>query len=111
MKNKIRPTTLKGNDQINRMKGLMNITPINEDTKTSVVELTKRGPDGKVYGIVRENHKYFIKVTDKSNDLVAEDFSYIGGLQNKTDKAYDSYSQATKQLNLKFIRTSWRRCF
>jgi hypothetical protein len=103
MKNNIRPTSLKGNDQIKRMRGLMGMAPINEDTKTSVVELTKKGPDGKIYGIVRENHKYFIKVTDKSENLIAEDFNYIGGLKNKTDKAYNSYSQATKQLNLKFI--------
>lgn len=101
--NNIKPTSLKGNDQINRMRSLMGMAPINENTKTSVVELTKKGPDGKVYGIVRENHKYFIKTTDKQNNLVAEDFSYVGGLQNKTKKAYDSYSQAAKQLNLKFI--------
>lgn len=104
MKNNIRPNGLKGNDQINRMRSLMGMTPVNESTKRSVVELTKEGPDGKVYGIVRENHKYFIKVAEKSTDkLVAESFNYIGGLKNKTDKSYDSYSEATRQLNLKFI--------
>lgn len=103
MKNNIRPNGLKGNDQINRMKSLMGVSHITENTKRSVVELTKRGPDGKVYGIVRENHKYFIKVAESSNNLVAEDFDYIGGLKNKTDKSYDSYSEATKHLNLKFI--------
>lgn len=103
MKNNIRPNGLKGNDQINRMKSLMGVTPINENTKRSVVELTKLGPDGKVYGIVRENHKYFIKVAESSKNLVAEDFNYIGGLKNKTDKSYNSYSEATKQLNLKFL--------
>lgn len=101
--NNIRPTGLKGNDQTNRMRKLMGMAPINENTKNSVVELTKMGPDGKVYGIVRENHKYFIKVTNKKQNLVAENFMYIGGLKNKTDKSYDSYSQATKQLNLKFL--------
>lgn len=101
--NNIRPTGLKGNDQVNRMRSLMGVTPIHENTKTSVVELTKMGPDGKVYGIVRENHNYFIKVTNKKQNLVAEDFMYIGGLKNKTDKVYESYSQATKQLNLKFL--------
>ena len=103
MKNNIRPNGLKGNDQVNRMRSLMGMSPVNENTTRSVVELTKKGPDGKVYGIVRENHKYFIKVTEKSNNLVAEDFNYIGGLQNKTDKSYNSYSEATKHLNLKFI--------
>jgi hypothetical protein len=102
-KNNIRPNGLKGNDQINRMRSLMGMTPITENTKRSVVELTKKGPDGKVYGIVRENQKYFIKVAEASNNLVAEDFNYIGGLKNKTDKSYNSYSEATKHLNLKFI--------
>jgi len=102
-KNNIRPTGLKGNDQIVRMKSLMGVSPIHENTKTSVVELTKIGPDGKVYGIVRENHKYFIKISDKTSNLVAEDFNYIGGLQNKSENVYSSYSQATKHLNLKFI--------
>lgn len=101
--NNIRPVGLKGNDQVNRMRSLMGMAPIHENTKTSVVELTKMGPDGMVYGIVRENHKYFIKITNKKQNLVAEDFMYIGGLKNKTEKAYDSYSQATKQLNLKFL--------
>jgi len=102
-KNNIKPTGLKGNDQLSRMKSLMGVASITENTKTSVVELTKTGPDGKVYGIVRENHKYFIKITNKKQNLIAEDFRYMGGLQNKTEKSYDSYSQATKQLNLKFL--------
>jgi hypothetical protein len=101
--NNINPTGLKGNDHLSRMRSLMGVAPITENTRTSVVELTKTGPDGKVYGIVRENHKYFIKITNKKQNLIAEDFRYIGGLQNKTEKAYDSYSQATKQLNLKFL--------
>jgi len=101
--NNIKPVGLKGNDQVSRMRSLMGVSPIHENTKTSVVELTKMGPDGKVYGIVRENHKYFIKITNKKQNLVAEDFMYIGGLKNKTEKVYNSYSQATKQLNLKFL--------
>jgi hypothetical protein len=102
-KNNIRPVGLKGNNQLNRMKKLMGVSSINENTKTSVVELTKMGPDGKVYGIVRENHKYFIKVSNKKENLIAEDFMYVGGLKNKTEKSFDSYSKATKQLNLKFL--------
>ena len=101
--NNIRPIGLKGNEQLIRMKKLMGAAHITENTKTSVVELTKMGPDGKIYGIVRENHKYFIKITNKKQNLVTEDFRYIGGLKNKTEKSYDSYSQATKQLNLKFL--------
>lgn len=102
MKDKITPVGLKGNEINERMKALMGIQTINENKKTSVVELTKMGPDGKVYGIVRENHEYYIKVTNKKNNILTEDFSYIGGLQNKKQEAYPSYSKAIKQLNLKF---------
>lgn len=99
----IKPTGLKGNDKLNRMRELMGQTPLNEDVKNSVVELTKLGPDGKVYGIVREGHNYFIKVTNKQSNLVTEDFNYIGGLMNKTSEVYPSYAKAIKHLNLKFI--------
>lgn len=104
MKNmNIRPTGMKGNEILNRMKQLMDIPLIKEGVDRSVVELAKIGPDGKAYGIVKENSEYFIKVSDKTSNLVAEDFKYIGGLKNKKSQAYSSYSEATKQLNMKFI--------
>jgi len=99
----VRPTGLKGNEKLDRMRELMGASQLNEDVKNSVVELTKIGPDGKVYGIVREGHNYFIKVTDKKSNIVTEDFNYIGGLMNKTSEAYPSYAKAIKQLNLKFM--------
>jgi hypothetical protein len=100
--NRISPIGLKGNQINERMIHLMGIKPINENKNTFVVELTKIGPDGKAYAIVRENHEYYIKVTDKTSNIVAEDFKYIGGLQNKKSEAYSSYAKATKHLNLKF---------
>ena len=99
----VKPTGLKGNEKLNRMRELMGATSLNEDVKNSVVELTKLGPDGKVYGIVREGHNYFIKVTSKQSNIVTEDFNYIGGLMNKTSEAYPTYAKAIKQLNLKFM--------
>jgi hypothetical protein len=101
--NIIKPTGLKGNDKLNRMRELMGAAPINEGITRSVIELTKEGPDGNIYAIVRENHEYFIKVSNKKSSLVVEDFQYIGGLQNKKDKVYPSYAKAIKQLNLKFM--------
>lgn len=101
--NIIRPTGLKGKEKLNRMRELMGASSINEDVKRSVVELTKEGPDGKIYAIVRENHEYYIKVSENKPNIVTEDFNYIGGLQNKKDKAYPSYAKAIKQLNLKFM--------
>jgi hypothetical protein len=100
--NKVNPVGLKGNEINQRMIELMGIKPIVENKSTSVVELTKLGPDGKVYGIVRENHDYYIKVTDKTSGLISEDFKYIGGLQNKKSEVYPSYAKAIKHLNLNF---------
>lgn len=103
MKERITPVGLKGYEINERMKELMGITTINESIKNSAIELTKKGPDGKIYGIVRENHEYYIKVSNKqSGNLVVEDFAYIGGLQNKKQEAYPTYAKAIKHLNLKF---------
>lgn len=99
---RITPVGLKGNEINERMKVLMGITPINESRSNSVIELTKIGPDGKAYAIVRENHQHFIKVTDKKDNFLGEDFKYIGGLMNKASEAYPSYAKAIKHLNLKF---------
>jgi len=102
MKNKINPVGLKGNEVNERIKELMGVGLIKEDVKNSAVELTKMGPDGNIYAVVRENHQYFIKSTSKKENLTVEDFNYIGGLQNKVDEAYPSYAKALKHLNLKF---------
>jgi len=99
---RINPIGLKGNEINERMKQLMGVTPIVENLSRSAVELTKIGPDGKSYGIIRENHEYYIKVSDKTSNVIAEDFKYIGGLQNKKLEAYPTYAKAIKQLNLKF---------
>jgi len=101
--NNIRPNGLKGKEKLSRMIELMGNNSINENVTRSVIELTKKGPDGNIYAIVRENHNYFIKISSDKPNLVAESFEYIGGLKNKTEKAYNSYSKALKQLNLSFI--------
>ncbi len=76
---------------------------VDRDVNNFVVELTKEGPDGKIYAIVREGHDYFIKVSENKENLVAEDFNYIGGLKNKTSECHPSYAKAIKKLNLRFI--------
>ena len=104
MKNYVNPKTLKGQDKLNRMLDLMGkMNTLNESKSFSELELIKRGPNGIVYGIIRENHDYFIKTSQKnSGKFLSEDFSYIGGLQNKYDERYHSYSEALKHLNIKF---------
>lgn len=107
--NRILPVGLKGKEVDNRMRELMGISNIDENTVISTpsyknvsVQLTKIGPDGKAYAIVRENHNHYIKIADKTTGLVVEDFKYIGGLMNKKDQAYPSYARAIKFLNLRF---------
>lgn len=103
-RNNINPNTLKGNELLERTKFLMGNVGLTENKLTkSAVELTKLGPDGKVYGIVRENHEYFIKTTNKTNNINESDFTYIGGLANYREKVYPTYSKASKGLNLMFI--------
>ena len=98
------PKSLKGQDKINRITDLMSrMTTLNESTSLSEIDFIKKGPNGIVYGIIRENHNYFIKTTEKtSGTLFAEDFQYVGGVQNKYDERYHSYAEALKHLNMKF---------
>lgn len=100
----IKPTGLKGGDKIQRIQNLMaKLSPLNESTTNSSLEHIKYGPDNTVYGIIRENHTYFIKTANKTNDkLTSGDFEYIGGLQNKMDESYRSYEDALRHLNMKF---------
>jgi hypothetical protein len=98
----ISPVGLKGNEILERQKQLMGISSINEDRKNYAVELTKIGPDGNAYAVIRENHEWYIKKANKVKNLIAEDFKYIGGLQNKKQESYPSYAKAIKHLNLKF---------
>jgi len=100
----INPTGLKGNEQMEHIMSLME-TINHIDTDTSMVTsvgTSKKGPDGNVYAIIKEESKYFIKVAPFSETLKESDFKYIGGLKNKLTEAYPSYSKATKRLSGKF---------
>ena len=100
----INPKKIKGQDKLNRIKDLMGkMGTLQESKSFSELELIKKGPNNVVYGIIRENHDYFIKTTDKtSGELTATDFNYIGGVQNKYDERYKTYNEALKRLNIKF---------
>jgi len=104
MRKIVNPKTLKGQDKVNRMLDLMGkMTTLNESKSFSELELIKKGPNGIVYGIVRENHDYFIKTSNKPyGKFLSEDFQYVGGLQNKSTEKYHSYAEALKHLNIKF---------
>lgn len=87
------------------MKALMNYG-VNEGKESpfSSIEYQKEGADGKVYGIIREGSKYYIKVADKKKDgvtLVSEDFQYIGGFRNRKVNEYNGFANAQKNFELK----------
>ena len=90
------------NDQFNRMKQLMNygLTESKKQPYTGV-EYTKVAADGKLYGIVREGTKFYIKVSSKKDNVLAENFEYIGGFRNRKDHEYTSFASAQKNFDFK----------
>jgi hypothetical protein len=91
-------------NQIERMQYLMGYRKVEETAKhnTGALEYHSVASDGKVYGIVRENTKYYIKVADKGEKQnLAESYDYIGGFCNRKNHEYDSYNKALKQYELK----------
>lgn len=93
------------NDQLNRMKSLMNYGLQTESKQApySTIEYQKVGADGKVYGIVREGTKYYIKSAPNKQNLIKEDFNYIGGFRNRKDHEYGNFALAQKQFDLKMM--------
>ena len=93
------------NDEISRAKALMNygLHTESKNTPYASIEFQKVGADGKVYGIIREGSKYYIKSAPKKKNLVREDFEYIGGFRNRKDNEYSSFANAEKQFDLKMM--------
>ena len=92
------------NDQLSRMKDLIKYGSVNEEAKpisTYSLEYKAQAADGKYYGIIRENSKYFVKVATPGKETIAEAYQYIGGVMNKTNYEYNSYTNALKQFELK----------
>lgn len=90
------------NGQFDRMKQLMNYG-LNESKKQPYtgVEYSKVAADGKLYGIVREGTKFYIKVSSKKDNVLAENFEYIGGFRNRKDNEYSSFAGAQKNFDFK----------
>ena len=67
-----------------------------------ILEYHMKGADGNVYGIIKECNKFYIKVAPpKDTEILAEDYNYIGGVNNKRDYEYSSYALAYKQFEMK----------
>lgn len=85
-------------EQVQRMKNLMNygLTESKQPAYSSV-EYSKVAADGKLYGIVREGAKFYIKVAKDAKDkLIAENFDYIGGFRNRKDNMFESFASAQR---------------
>lgn len=87
-----------------RMRTLaeVNKSSLKESTNRTLGTLIdyKRAADGVVYGIVKENHQYYIKKGGIKSDPDVTDFAYIGGLANITNYQYKSLSEADKNRNM-----------
>ena len=129
MNKTINSERLQGKEFFERMKTLSGI-PIKEEKSTEKKQINEgliykpelikdsiiKGADGKNYSIIRENHKYFIKVgtgTKSKEQLDESDFVFIGGLSNKLYRRYDSLGESQKQLNflMKNLSESFNRSF
>lgn len=91
------------NNQISRMKAMMTygLQTENKNNSYKSIEHMKEGADGKMYAIIREGAKFYMKVSDKTNNLVKEDFNYIGGFRNRKNYEYSSYANALKNFDMK----------
>jgi len=89
-----------------RIKTLANVnsTSIKESQNHTLGTLVdyKRAADGVAYGIIKEQHQYYIKKGGLNENLSIADFAYIGGLANITEFQYKKLSEAKKQRNMLF---------
>lgn len=86
-----------------RMQELCYYGRVNENKQSinNGIEHHTTGADGREYGIIRENGRFFIKSAPKGRGLVVEDYDYIGGILNKKHYQYKSYMDALKNFDLK----------
>ena len=89
-----------------RLKHLSGVqkTSVNESKNRNLGTLInyRRAADGVAYGIVKEQHHYYIKKGGLNENLNVADFAYIGGLSNLTEFQYTKISEADKQRNMLF---------
>lgn len=95
-------------NELDRMKNLINYGKVEENTQSGAiiprVEYSQKAADGKTYGIIRECNKFYIKVAPKKDtEVLAEDFDYIGGINNRKENEYSTYAKASKQFDLKMM--------
>lgn len=84
--------------QVDRMLSLMEDASAPVKKASSTIAYHANGADGKVYGIIKEGTKYYIKTTESGKENIAESYDYINGFTNRREHEYKSYNEATKHL-------------
>ncbi len=74
--------------------------PIKETRNLGTLIDYKRAADGVAYGIVKEQHQYYIKKAGIKENPDVSDFAYIGGLENITEYQYKKLSEADKNRSM-----------
>lgn len=93
----------KFDEKLDRMNYLMEFRSPSSKSANSPIEYHTVGADGKVYGILKEGTKYYIKTTQKGKENIKESYDYLNGFNNKRDCEYNGYNEATKHLELKLM--------
>jgi len=88
--------------QNQRMLDLAGVKNSLKEEKRGLGDLVdyKRGADGVAYGIIKENHHYFLKKSSVSTEPDVADFAYIGGLENITNFRFNRLAEADKNRNM-----------
>ena len=85
--------------RLNALAGTNKKSDINESIGNSTLIDFQKSNEGTVYGIVKEEHHYFIKKSNSQNtQLDSSDFAYIGGLENKQLYEYKTLGEAILSL-------------
>lgn len=90
--------------QLERMKYLMEFKTPKAPQKSTSIEYSVVGADGKAYGIIREGTMYYIKTSTPEKKNLKESYEYIGGFNYRNENGYKSYNEATKHLELKLMK-------
>ena len=92
-------------EQLSHISHLMFYNGGSESKKSNYTSVMnqKEGADGRVYGIVAEGTKYYIKSCPKGKENLVESFDYIGGFLNRKECSYSSYADAVKDMDMRLM--------
>lgn len=88
--------------EVSRMLSLMEDKQTQKKPVSNIV-YHANGADGKVYGILREGTKFYIKSTENGKENIAESYEYLGGFNNRREHEYKSCNEAEKHLENELI--------